>query len=708
MRIRISDNPIAKLQSPRVFRYSLILMLLLLAGAAAVAVSLTQAQSANGVYDTDDNQLIEISNLNQLNAVRYDSNGDGSPEGHYQDAVSSYAAAFPTPEGEVVCRRECRGYELTRSLDFEDRESYASGLQPVSWVGGSGWLPIGNYSNTDNSRVTFNAIFDGNGYTISNLYISRHIYVGLFGNLGERAHISRLWLRNVEVQGADFVGALAGRNNGTITLSYATGNVTGTNAREDWGYEGVGGLVGQGLNRSRITHSYATANVRGITGNMGGLVGRNRGTITASFATGDVTATGRAGTGGLTAWNDGGTITNSYATGDVTGTGWVGGLVGTNAWANSTGTITNSYATGNVSGSTNGLVGGLVGNNSRGSRSGGILSSYWNSDVESTGIGDGEISEASGRTTAELQAPTNSSGIYADWSSRNWDFGNNSQYPALRADMDGDGEATAAEFGGQGRTPPTPPPTVGPTTGPQPTPPALGEGYISLSSGTGHVCVLRYDGGIDCGGSNSHGQANPPTSGNYFSVDNGDTYSCALRDDGALVCWGSISGTFTTSNPPPIIALPTEPAPAPTPTPGPGPTLPPPTAGPGPTQAPGGDSCLETLSANGSVIGEWGGSGSCQSEDPNRGYARYYSFTLASASEVTITLERASGEADTYLYLRQGNARSGEPRDENDDHENNTSRSQIRTTLGAGTYTIEATTYGPGETGLFTLSISGL
>ena len=38
-------------------------------------------------------------------------------------------------------------------------------------------------------------------------------------------------------------------------------------------------------------------------------------------------------------------------------------------------------------------------------------------------------------------------------------------------------------------------------------------------------------------------------------------------------------------------------------------------------------------------------------------YARFYSFTLADETEVTIDLE--SGDTDTYLYLREGNARSG-------------------------------------------------
>jgi hypothetical protein len=63
-----------------------------------------------------------------------------------------------------------------------------------------------------------------------------------------------------------------------------------------------------------------------------------------------------------------------------------------------------------------------------------------------------------GKTTAELQrAVAPGAGIYTGWSCEVWDFGTASQYPALKYDTNGDGRATAYEFGGQGRSgPPTP------------------------------------------------------------------------------------------------------------------------------------------------------------------------------------------------------------------------------------------------------------
>ena len=117
----------------------------------------------------------------------------------------------------------------------------------------------------------------------------------------------------------------------------------------------------------------------------------------------------------------------------------------------------------------------------------------------------------------------------------------------------------------------------------------------------------------------------------------------------------------------------------------------------------GQDSCIETLESDGTVDGEW--EQGCSSGVSDRGYARYYTFTLAEPSEVTIILE--SLDIDTYLYLRDGSSRSGTIIDQNDDHES-TNRSRIDKGLADGTYTIEATTYHPDETGSFTLSVYGI
>ena len=75
-----------------------------------------------------------------------------------------------------------------------------------------------------------------------------------------------------------------------------------------------------------------------------------------------------------------------------------------------------------------------------------------------------------------------------------------------------------------------------------------------------------------------------------------------------------------------------------------------PTPGPMPTD----DPCRQTLPGDGIVTGEW--ADDCESAVGARGYARYYTFTLDEESEVTITLE---SDTDPYLYLREGEAKSG-------------------------------------------------
>jgi len=116
--------------------------------------------------------------------------------------------------------------------------------------------------------------------------------------------------------------------------------------------------------------------------------------------------------------------------------------------------------------------------------------------------------------------------------------------------------------------------------------------------------------------------------------------------------------------------------------------------------------CEETLTADGTVSGTW--AAGCDSEERTGSHARYYTFALSETSEVTITLE--SDDADSYLYLRDGNALSGAALNDHDEDDDagGGSNALIVETLDEGTYTIEATTYSAGETGDFTLTISDL
>ena len=97
---------------------------------------------------------------------------------------------------------------------------------------GKGWQPIGSeYS-------FFAGSFDGQGYEIRDLFINRpdETSVGLFSTVDEEGVIENIGVVNANVTGYDFVGGLAGFNDGTLSNSYSTGSVSGN--------MDVGGLVG--------------------------------------------------------------------------------------------------------------------------------------------------------------------------------------------------------------------------------------------------------------------------------------------------------------------------------------------------------------------------------------------------------------------------------------------------------------------------------
>ena len=350
-------------------------------------------------YDTDDDGLIEISYLEQLNAIRWDLNGSGVSDSSNDD--SNYREAFYGADLDMGCPSSgCRGYELTRSLDFDDPSSYASGSINTAWTQGEGWLQIGYTDPIGSTRAAFDAIFDGNNHTISNLYSSNGLDdQGLFLATSYTARIVRVGLINID-----------------LTLNYDY---------QPWG----GGLVS--INNGLVAHSYATGSVTTEESghNVGGLVGINWGVIAYSYADVDVTDIGGYETGGLVGDNHT-IVVSSYAMGSVSGSEEVGGLVGDNEG----GGIIYSYAIGGVTG--NSLIGGLTGDN----RESLIRSSYWNTQTsgQSVGVGTGPSDGIEGKTTTDLQSPTWYHGIYSDWhhAGDTWDFGTSTQYPTIKSGLD--------------------------------------------------------------------------------------------------------------------------------------------------------------------------------------------------------------------------------------------------------------------------------
>ena len=123
------------------------------------------------------------------------------------------------------------------------------------------------------------------------------------------------------------------------------------------------------------------------------------------------------------------------------------------------------------------------------------------------------------------------------------------------------------------------------------------------------------------------------------------------------------------------------------------------------------DPCIVHIAEDSTIDGIW--DGTCPSNreaEPyggsGAGFARYYSFALDSAVDVSITL---TSSEDTYLYLLDGAGKGGPDLYENDDITPNSNlNSRIEQRLQPGGYTIEATTYHSQKTGEFALEVSGI
>ncbi|WP_044412883.1 two-partner secretion domain-containing protein, partial [Thiomicrospira microaerophila] len=240
--------------------------------------------------------------------------------------------------------------------------------ETANWNNNQGWMPIGD--NGDR----FQGTFDGQGYTLSNLFINRPdtYNVGLFGVVSNSgAEIKNLGLVNVDITGLEGVGAITGRNlaSSQIQNVFSTGVVKGT-----WT---LGGLVG--LNEGTISKAYSNARVDGVENTIGGLVGSN---------------------------SDTGVISNVYSSGAVSGGGFIGGLLGTNA-----GVISSAYTTASVSSPDPKYVGGLVGISN-----GTINHSFW--DIGATGLTTSAGGE--GKTASEMRTSTTFTN--AGWSTEVWSF----------------------------------------------------------------------------------------------------------------------------------------------------------------------------------------------------------------------------------------------------------------------------------------------
>ena len=108
--------------------------------------------------------------------------------------------------------------------------------------------------------------------------------------------------------------------------------------------------------------------------------------------------------------------------------------------------------------------------------------------------------------------------------------------------------------------------------------------------------------------------------------------------------------------------------------------------------------CFTPLALDAPMTDSW--TSDCSSASFDDHYAKYYTLTVPASRVVTISLSSAT---NAYVVLRVGSSQLG-PVLQQDDNSGPGLDAKVMTTLGAGTYLIEATTASPGQQGSFTLT----
>ena len=269
-----------------------------------------------------------------------------------------------------------------------------------------GWMPIGT------SSTPFKGVLDGNGKTISGLWIKRSNadYVGFFGytqnatiknvtivakdivgkdnvaglsGYSDNSTFNGVNFSATKIQGGTNVGGLAGKSNyttisgcsiiSTIEITGIGNDVGGivgcitsgsiseckVSCNAIIGANGVGGVFGTDNSKvAPITNCHVQGNINGGD-DVGGICGHSSGNITNAVFCGNVTATNKA--GGISGSCGSGTTSGCYAVAHVNASGnLVGGLIGESRFND----LRDSYFSGTISG--NEQVGGLVGYQVRG------------------------------------------------------------------------------------------------------------------------------------------------------------------------------------------------------------------------------------------------------------------------------------------------------------------------------------------------------
>ncbi len=321
-------------------------------GFCTICSAYEPAVLTTGKYDidvngeiTDSDEAYEIGNAGQLYWFA------GLVNGTLTDGTAQNLKANAVLTADIIVNKD-----LLTSINTEEDGNVTNGSSFKAW------RPMGMAD--ENGEGYYKGIFDGNGHSISGLYVNRdeaaddvHIWfkscIGLFGYYsGVTRNLSVL---DSYMRGEDCIGGILGYNDGgTIQNCYSAATVCGDSY--------IGGICGRSRSNSIIENCYNAGYIYGATRSIGGICGDNYSTIESCYNIGIIE--GNFMVGGIVGGSSGSGNTiwlkDCYNRGNVIGDtkdiGGIGGYIGYSL-------VENCYSQATVSGNTN--VGGICGNSNK-------------------------------------------------------------------------------------------------------------------------------------------------------------------------------------------------------------------------------------------------------------------------------------------------------------------------------------------------------
>ena len=292
-----------------------------------------------------------------------------------------------------ICAKIADNVEVIDLKDFCHAADASKNIEKLSWV------PIGN------SNKTYEGTFDGNGKTISNLYINAsQNNMGLFGTTYQST-IKNLTFENANVTNTQSnTGILVGKAGYGSTLQ----NIKISTTCQIKGGDYTGGIAGYLDGNAYNCVNCATVQGIQYIGGLCGYYSRTGNSITACANYGKVTASSMK-AGGLVGYFDSGTIQDCANYGDVKGTDRIAGMAG----SVNNGKIQNVFSYGNISVTNNTQNVGMAFGFSISGATEGMVAYYSGAKLNVNGqeittkaFGTGKLSEdnATGFTEAQLKS----------------------------------------------------------------------------------------------------------------------------------------------------------------------------------------------------------------------------------------------------------------------------------------------------------------